>query len=67
MLLAIASYNAGPHRIRQALASIEDPLHDRDFWYLYRTSHVLQEETREYVPRILALMIIDKHRKMFGF
>jgi membrane-bound lytic murein transglycosylase D len=67
VLLAIAAYNAGEGTIRQALAAIEDPLYDHDFWYLYRTSRLLAEETREYVPQIIARMIIDKHPDHFGF
>mgnify|MGYP003564648006 CR=1 FL=1 len=67
VLLAIASYNAGENKIRRALHAIEDPLLDRDFWYLYRTSFILAEETREYVPQILARMIIDRYPERFGF
>ncbi|MGD9201068.1 MAG: transglycosylase SLT domain-containing protein [Chitinispirillia bacterium] len=67
VLLAIAAYNAGENKIRRALHAIEDPLLDRDFWYLYRTSSILAEETREYVPKILARMIIDRYPERFGF
>lgn len=67
ILLAIAAYNAGERKIEQALASVENPIRDRDFWYLYRTSTLLANETREYVPQILAWMIIDKHPETFGF
>jgi hypothetical protein len=27
----------------------------------------LAEETNEYIPRVLALMIIDKHPELYGF
>lgn len=67
VLLAIASYNAGEHKIMRALAQVEDPLLDRDFFYLYRTSTILAKETREYVPQILARAIIDRHRDYYGF
>lgn len=67
VLLAIASYNAGEHKIMKALSLVEDPLLDRDFFYLYRTSTLLAKETREYVPQILARAIIDRHRKYYGF
>ncbi|MBD3315602.1 MAG: transglycosylase SLT domain-containing protein [Chitinivibrionales bacterium] len=67
VMLAIAAYNAGEGKIRRALAQIEDPFHDHDFWYLYRTSTLLAQETREYVPQIIARMIIDKHPDYYGF
>jgi pSer/pThr/pTyr-binding forkhead associated (FHA) protein len=66
VLLAIAAYNAGGAKIRTALREIPDPLRDRDFWYLYRTSNVLAEETREYVPQVLARIILDVYREEFG-
>lgn len=67
VLLAIASYNAGEHKIMKALSLVEDPLLDRDFFYLYRTSTLLAKETREYVPQILARAIIDRNRDYYGF
>lgn len=67
VLLAVAAYNTGEHNVRRALRKIRNPILDRDFWYLYRTSDVLVEETREYVPQILARIIIDRHREHFGF
>lgn len=66
-LLAIAAYNAGEEKIRRALANVEDPIRDRDFWYLYRTSSILAMETREYVPQVLARIIIDRHPELYGF
>jgi hypothetical protein len=64
--LAMAAYNAGEGRIRKALRSIDDPINNRDFWYIYRMG-VLAEETNEYVPKIIATMIIDKNRARYGF
>lgn len=66
-LLAIAAYNAGEKKIKNALQNVEDPVRDRDFWYLYRTRTLLAEETREYVPQILARIVIDKHPELYGF
>jgi pSer/pThr/pTyr-binding forkhead associated (FHA) protein len=66
-LLAIAAYNAGEDKISKALANVEDPVRDRDFWYLYRTSSTLATETREYVPQVLARIIIDRNPGLYGF
>jgi pSer/pThr/pTyr-binding forkhead associated (FHA) protein len=66
-LLAIAAYNAGEEKIKKALENVENPIRDRDFWYLYRTSSILANETREYVPQVLARIIIDRHPDLYGF
>lgn len=66
-LLAMAAYNAGEEKIKKALNSVEDPIRDRDFWYLYRTSSILATETREYVPQVLARIIIDRNPGLYGF
>ncbi len=64
--LAMAAYNAGEGRIRKALRSIDDPINNRDFWYIYRLG-ILADETNEYVPKIIATMIIDKNHSRYGF
>ncbi len=66
VMLAMAAYNAGEGRIMGALRKIDDPMRNRDFWYIYRMGY-LAEETNEYIPRMLALMIIDENRDMYGF
>jgi soluble lytic murein transglycosylase-like protein len=66
-LLAMAAYNAGEEKIKKALNNVENPILDRDFWYLYRTSSILAVETREYVPQVLARIIIDRHPGLYGF
>jgi membrane-bound lytic murein transglycosylase D len=45
---------------------VKDPIRQRDFWYLYRT-RALPVETREYVPKVIAVMIIARHPEQFGF
>ena len=66
VMLAMAAYNAGEGRIMGALRKIDDPMRNRDFWYIYRMG-CLAEETNEYIPRVLALMIIDTNPQMYGF
>lgn len=64
--LAMAAYNAGAGKMRKTLRRIEDPVNDRDFWYIYRMGY-MAAETREYVPKIMAMILIDRNRPKFGF
>ena len=64
--LAMAAYNAGAGKMRRVLRRIEDPVNDRDFWYLYRMG-LLPDETNEYVPKIIAMILIDRNRERYGF
>ncbi len=66
VMLAIAAYNVGPTRMRGTIRRIEDPIQQRNFWYLYRTRK-LPAQTREYVPRVLAAIIIGRNPKRYGF
>jgi len=66
IMLVMAAYNAGEKKIMDALRKIDDPIRNRDFWYIYRMGF-LAAETNEYIPQILALMIIDNNREYFGF
>ena len=64
--LAMAAYNAGAGKMRKTLRRIEDPINDRDFWYIYRMG-MMSPETREYVPKIIAMILIDRDRSKYGF
>lgn len=61
--LAMASYNGGPGRVQRAMrrSGIED------FWSLTAEDRWLPRETREYVPMILAAVIIAKNPAQYGF
>jgi len=61
--LAWASYNAGPARVARAIRDHETT----DFWELARTPGALREETRNYVPKLIAAALIAKHPERFGF
>ena len=66
VMLAIAAYNGGAERVRRAVRSLKDPIKQRNFWHLYRTG-LLPEETREYVPKVIAATIIGRNPERFGF
>ncbi|HEY7290538.1 MAG TPA: transglycosylase SLT domain-containing protein [Vicinamibacterales bacterium] len=61
--LALASYNGGPGRVQRAIkkANIDD------FWKLSEKPRALPRETREYVPMILAAIVIAKNPVQYGF
>jgi membrane-bound lytic murein transglycosylase D len=61
--LAMASYNGGPGRVRRALTRSRQ----NDFWKLTKSTRWLPRETREYVPMILAAVIIAKNPAQYGF
>jgi membrane-bound lytic murein transglycosylase D len=61
--LAMASYNGGPGRMQRAVrrSGIDD------FWRLTSSTKYLPRETREYVPMILAAIVIAKNPAQYGF
>ena len=66
-MLAMASYNRGEAGVRRVLHQIaQEPggfrKEKRDFWHLYRLKK-LPEETREYVPKVLAAAIVCRNAK----
>jgi soluble lytic murein transglycosylase-like protein/pSer/pThr/pTyr-binding forkhead associated (FHA) protein len=69
-MLAMASYNRGENGVRRALHQVaQEPggykKEKRDFWHLYRLKK-LPEETREYVPKILAAAIVCTNPQRYG-
>lgn len=61
--LAMASYNGGPGRVKKAL----ERSRKIDFWDLSASTRYLPRETRDYVPMILAAVIIAKNPAQYGF
>jgi membrane-bound lytic murein transglycosylase D len=61
--LAMASYNGGPGRVKRALTRSRKT----DFWSLSANTRYLPRETRDYVPMILAAVIIAKNPAQYGF
>lgn len=56
--LAFAAYNSGPGRVQRAI----DAAGSRDYWSLQ-----LPEETRNYVPLLMAAAVIARSPETFGF
>ena len=69
-MLVLASYNRGENGVRRALRQVAQApggfrKDKRDFWHLYRLK-LLPEETREYVPRVLAAAIVACSPQRYG-
>jgi membrane-bound lytic murein transglycosylase D len=58
--LAMAAYNSGEGRVDSAISRTGYA----DFWEIYS---LLPKETRDYVPNILAVIIIAKNQQQYGF
>ena len=61
--LVLAAYNGGLGRLQRAMKSART----EDFWALSQSSRYLPRETREYVPMILAAMIVGRNPTQYGF
>jgi peptidoglycan lytic transglycosylase D len=61
--LVLAAYNGGPGRVQRAMQRSGLT----DFWDLAAGPKYLPRETREYVPMILAAMIIARNPLQYGF
>jgi hypothetical protein len=60
--LAAASYNCGERRVQQKLSKSGN----RNFWEL-SANRCLPNETKNYVPQMIAAIIIAKNPQKFGF
>lgn len=60
--LAMASYNAGEGKMKRAIKRYKT----NNFWQI-RRGRYLRAETKNYVPKIMALAIIGKNLESFGF
>lgn len=61
--LAAAGYNAGAGRIRKAIKRNRS----EDFWEIAKNRRSLKRETRNYIPKYLAAMMIAKDPEKYGF
>lgn len=60
--LALAAYNAGGGRIRSAVKKTGST----DFWELAKSPYLVSE-TKYYVPKLLAAIIVAKNPEKYGF
>jgi membrane-bound lytic murein transglycosylase D len=60
--LAVAAYNAGPGKVMRAMQATKS----RDYWTLSKSPYLLPE-TKNYVPKLLAALIIATHPENYGF
>ena len=60
--MAAAAYNAGEGKVNRAMARYKSD----NFWDL-RKKRYLRSETKNYVPKIMALAILGKNLQSFGF
>lgn len=61
--LALASYNGGPGMVQRAMKRTGAD----DFWELAAAPRAIPRETREYVPMILAAIVIARNPVQYGF
>jgi membrane-bound lytic murein transglycosylase D len=62
--LAAAAYNSGENKIRRALSLYQG----NDYWSIsHHPRSILANETKEYVPKLLAAAIIAKEPARYGF
>jgi membrane-bound lytic murein transglycosylase D len=61
--LTLGAYNGGPGRMERAIRLSKT----RDFWQLTRSTRYLPRETRDYVPMIMAAIIIANNPTLYGF
>ena len=61
--LVLAAYNGGQGRVQRAMNRAGAD----NFWDLSATQRYLPKETREYVPLILAAMVVGRNPVQYGF
>ena len=61
--LAMAAYNVGEMRVKRAVTKHMT----RDFWALIQKRRALPPETRQYVPKFIAAVLIAKDPVKYGF
>jgi membrane-bound lytic murein transglycosylase D len=61
--LTLASYNGGPGTLQRAIKRRKTD----DFWRLAAAGRTLPRETREYVPMVLAAIVVARNPAQYGF
>lgn len=60
--MALASYNAGPGRVQRAARQAGQ----HDFWRLTSSTRYLPRETRNYVPMVMAAILVARNPQLYG-
>jgi membrane-bound lytic murein transglycosylase D len=69
LYLAAAAYNGGPGRVARGLARYADDLENtqgEDAFFVLAEKDYLKNETREYVPQLIAAALIAKEPRRYG-
>lgn len=69
LYLAAAAYNGGPGRVARGLARYADDLENAkgdDAFFVLAEKDYLHNETRDYVPQLIAAALIAKEPKRYG-
>jgi membrane-bound lytic murein transglycosylase D len=61
--LSMAAYNVGEMRVKRAVTHY----YTRDFWALVKKRRALPAETKQYVPKFIAAVLIAKNPEKYGF
>lgn len=61
--LSMAAYNVGENRVKRAVTRY----YTKDFWALLKKRRALPVETKNYVPKFIAAVMIAKDPKKYGF
>ncbi len=65
--LAAAAYNAGAGRVARGLDVIGSPSGPDDAFFSLADTHLILEETKDYVPELIAAALIARQPDHFGF
>lgn len=69
LYLAAAAYNGGPGRVARGLARYADDLENtqgEDAFFVLAEKDYLRNETREYVPQLIAAALVAKEPERYG-
>ena len=66
-MLALAEYNLVPSRVKQAVMNTARDERSSSGTSGIVPANALPKQTREYVPKMVAAMIVGRNARLFGF